>query len=306
MGDHTHEAGELMLSYRVMYMQMEGSRVGSEQVSDSEILSPSGYDFRVTPKSMPMTMHMAGIMYALTSRLTLMGMFPVLSLHMDHLTRAGGVFRTEAAGIGDVSVTGLYVLANFGRQRLHLNMGVSLPTGAIDKQDVTPASAPNRSRLPYPMQLGSGTVDLLPGLTYLTQSDNWSGGAQVRATLRTGHNDAGYRLGHRFMATGWVARRFGDRWSVSGRLASETWGNIDGADASFAPAVAIRMVPTVFPDLRGGRRLDLAGGVNFMIKTRRPGQTRLAVEISRPLYQHLDGPQLETDWQLVTGVQYLF
>jgi hypothetical protein len=31
---------------------------------------------------------------------------------------------------------------------------------------------------------------------------------------------------------------------------------------------------------------------------------RLAVEFVAPLYQDLDGPQLETDWTLTTGIQY--
>jgi hypothetical protein len=200
----------------------------------------------------------------------------------------------------------MYVLGRFSRQQIHASLGVRLPTGSIEKSDITPASAPNESRLPYPMQLGSGTVDLTPGVTYLAQSDDWSGGGQLMATLRTGENDAGYRLGHRFMATGWVARRLGNRWSVSARLISEAWGNIQGADASFAGAVASRMVPTVFTSLRGGSRLDVAGGVNVYLKPTRPGQVRLAFEVGVPLYQELDGPQLETDLWLTSGVQFLF
>lgn len=306
MADHTHSAGEVMLSYRAMHMSMEGSRVGTDSVSDSEVVSPTGENFLVTPVRMPMTMHMLGVMYAPTDELTLMAMLPVTLIEMDHLTRAGSTFSTEARGVGDVSVTAMYVLGRFERQRIHASLGVRLPSGSIEKSDVTPASAPGEARLPYPMQLGSGTVDLAPGLTYLVQSDDWSGGAQVQATLRTGQNDAGYRLGHRFMATGWVARRLGNRWSVSARLASETWGNIDGEDPSFAGALATRMVPTVFPDLRGGKRLDLGAGVNVYLKPSRPGQVRLAFEFMAPVYQDLDGPQLERDYQLIGGIQLLY
>ena len=49
MGDHTHEKGEVMLSYRWMYMGMEGSRDGSDEVSNADIVSPTGYDFLITP-----------------------------------------------------------------------------------------------------------------------------------------------------------------------------------------------------------------------------------------------------------------
>ena len=33
MGDHTHDKGEWMLSYRYMYMNMTGNRVGTDSVS---------------------------------------------------------------------------------------------------------------------------------------------------------------------------------------------------------------------------------------------------------------------------------
>jgi hypothetical protein len=33
---------------------------------------------------------------------------------------------------------------------------------------------------------------------------------------------------------------------------------------------------------------------------------RIAIEMGVPAYQRLDGPQLETDWTLTTGVQYAF
>lgn len=306
MADHTHEKGEVMLSYRWMYMGMEDSLDGSDEVANSDIVSPTGYNFRVTPLRMPMQMHMLGAMYAPVDRVTLMGMVNILSSTMDHQTRPGGTFTTASRGVGDTSVAAMVLLADARRQRVHLNLGLSLPTGSISEQDVTPASAPNKSRLPYPMQLGSGTFDFLPGLTYLAESDNWSGGAQLRGTVRSGENDANYRLGNRFMATAWGARKLGNRLSASLRLTSEQWGNIKGADPAFAGAVMMRMVPTVFTDLRGGKRVDIAGGINTYLKRSRPGQIRLALEVSRPIYQNLDGPQLKHDYQVMIGTQFLF
>jgi hypothetical protein len=49
------------------------------------------------------------------------------------------------------------------RHRLLLKGGLGLPTGSID---ATMDGVP----LEYPMQLGSGTVSLLPGFTYLGQA----------------------------------------------------------------------------------------------------------------------------------------
>lgn len=304
MGDHTHKAGEWMISYRAMTMDMEGSRLGSDSISDARIISAAGENFRVTPTKMTMDMQMLGLMYAPANRLTLMAMIPRIELSMDHLTRAGGRFTTGASGVGDIRLTGLWQVFDRDGRRVHLNLGISAPTGSIDREDVTPMSAPNATQLPYPMQLGSGTWDALVGATLLGQSRSWSWGAQGLRTIRTGENDRDYTLGDRTDATAWLARRFGGSWSLSGRIAWSDWGAIDGADAALAGAVALRLVPTVFPELRGGSRLDGGLGLNFEKMSGKAQGLRFAAELLLPVTQELDGPQLETDEQVILGAQY--
>jgi len=155
---------------------------------------PSGFDFLVTPTRMPMQMHRFGLMFAPADAITLMGMLPVMRYEMDHITRTGGTpenpaFTTESSGIGDLRVSGLIELATLGNQALHVNAGVSIPTGSVDERDVLPTSNGQEVRLPYPMQTGSGTWDLLPGITYLGQAGDWSWGGQASATFRLGEND---------------------------------------------------------------------------------------------------------------------
>lgn len=82
------------------------------------------------------------------------------------------------------------------------------------------------------------------------------------------------------------------------------WGNISGADPALNPAI----VPTADPNLRGGNRLDLLFGLNFLVPKGLKfikGQ-RFAIEMGFPIYQDLDGPQLETDFVLTAGWQYAF
>jgi hypothetical protein len=152
------------------------------------------------------------------------------------------------------------------------------------------------------MQIGSGTWDLMPGATVLGQSDPWSWGAQGLATIRLGTNDRSYRLGHRGLGTGWVAHRVNDWVSTSARLEGSAWGDVDGAD----PALNPLMVPTADPALRAGKRLDVGVGVNFEVAGETLHGQRLAIELLTPLWQDLNGPQLETDWRLIMGWQYAF
>jgi hypothetical protein len=298
MGDHTHERGEVMLSYRYMPMSMNGNRDGTTQLSPADVLT----QFPVTPLRMSMSMHMLGVMAAPTRRLTLMGMVPIVDASMDHQTRAGGMFDTEATGLGDVKITGLLRMFNRDQRAMHLNLGLSLPTGTIDETDITPASAPDAAILPYPMQFGSGTWDLLPGVTLLGQNDRWSWGAQARTTIRLGENTRNYRLGNRGIATGWIAARLNDWVSTSGRVQGTMWGDVHGAD----PALNPNVVPTADPNLRGGGRLDVGVGLNFEVAGQTLHGQRLAIEFLAPAYQDLHGPQLEDDWELTMGWQYAF
>ena len=292
MGDHTHHEGEGMLSYRYMFMDMDGNRSGSNRVSTQDVLN----QFMVSPEDMDMHMHMLGAMYAPTDSLTLMLMIPFIELSMNHQTRSGMRFKTRTQALGDISLTGLIKVWNNDDHFLHLNAGVSLPSGEIDSRDDTPAGA--QMKLPYPMQAGSGTVDLLPGITYRGYEDAWSWGAQLRGTIRLGENDNDYTLGNRVQTTAWLGYLIAPEVSTSLRVNYERWGNIDGADPDLNPM----MVPTADPDRRGGSRFDLGFGVTTLAFEK----SRLAVELLLPTYQDLDGPQLETDLQLIIGLQQSF
>ncbi len=79
------------------------------------------------------------------------------------------------------------------------------------------------------------------------------------------------------------------------------WGTIHGADPALNPA----MVPTANPSLRGGTRASVGLGLNLSGSGSLRGH-RLAIEALLPIYQNLDGPQLESDWTLTVGGQKSF
>lgn len=298
MADHMHEKGEFMLSYRFMDMQMEGSRVGSDRVSDRSIVGTGAEpgQFLVVPTEMPMRMHMLGGMYGLSDKVTLMAMVSYLDNSMDHLIRNSNTFTTESSGLGDTKVGALLSLFEHGRQKLHLTLTASLPTGSTSERFDTPASA--NAFLPYPMQLGSGTYDFLPSLTYTSSNEFVSWGAQASATIRTGESDESYTLGDRFATTAWLAKDLSEKISVSLRFNYQDWGQIDGANDALNPL----MIQTADTSLQGGERLDGSLGVNYLFDNGH----RLAFEYAVPVSQDLNGPQLETDSVLTLGWQKAF
>lgn len=297
MGGHLMAAGEWMVSYRYMYMDMDGNRDGTTRLDPQDVFA-QGY--MVAPLSMTMEMHMPGLMYGVNDKLTLMLMAPYIKNEMDHLTRMGMRFTTTSQGWGDLKFTALYGLISNHRQRLHLNLGLSAPTGSIDERDDTPAM--ENAKLPYPMQLGSGTWDLILGATYDHSIGTWTLGAQGLGVLRTGENDNQYTLGNRYEVSGWSVKNFTPRVSGSLRLKYQDWGNIDGADPDLNPA----MVPTADPDRRAGQRADLLAGFSYSFNQGKMNGHRFAIEAGVPVYQKLDGPQLEVDLVATLGWQFTF
>ena len=66
-------------------------------------------------------------------------------------------------------MAGLYDLAQWDSgRRIHLNLGLSLPTGSIDEKDKC------LEFLAMECNLGSGTYDFHPAITYLVQTENYS------------------------------------------------------------------------------------------------------------------------------------
>ena len=316
MADHYHEAGEFMFSYRRMTMSMAGNADGSTRLSTETIATTVPNRFfgtpgqpptlRVVPTNMTMDMDMLGMMYAPSDRVTLMGMIQHVSKEMDHTTFMGpagttvlGTFKTKSSGLGDTSVAALVRLREDDDSRLHLTAGVSIPTGDTDATDtaLAPTGMTPTLRLPYPMQLGSGTYDLIGGLTYTRFFDASSWGTQWRSLIRTGDNDEGYTLGDEHRVTAWYSRLINSNVSWSARLAWFDRGNVDGIDT-----LIVAPVQTADPLNQGATRVDAAFGINYA----HAGGHRLALELIAPLDQDLDGPQLETDWQLVAGYQFSF
>ena len=292
MGDHMHKKGEWMFSYRYKTMNMDGSLNGSSSVSNRTILAR----YPVAPTSMTMNAHMFGFMVAPSDDVTIMTMIPYMTKSMKHVTRKGDHFTNTVQGFGDLKVSALVKLWENDHNHLHFNAGVSLPTGSTDVRADTPAG-PNKL-LAYPMQMGSGTFDLMPGMTYTGFSDNWSWGAQAMGTIRMGKNKNGYAQGNIGELSLWGARKWNDNLSSSLRLYGTTWGDVSGRDARLTTIMA----PPMDPTLRAGSRLDLLLGLNGDFGNGH----RLAIEGGVPIAQSLDGYQLKTTWTLTAGWQFSF
>lgn len=303
MGDHTHDAGEVMLSYRWMYMSMDGQRAGTDSLSNQQV-----YDrgFGAAATEMQMQMHMIGAMFAPTDWLTVMAMTNYVEKDMTlqanpHAHGGGhgghtGTFGHSSEGWGDTTVGALVKIFDNAGQRAHLNIAFTLPTAEVDEKQ-------NGVFLPYGMQLGSGTWDFKPGITYLGQAGNLSWGTQVSGTIRLEDaNDSGFAYGDGINATPWLAYLISDSLSVSGRI-NYTWedeieGHYNGAHGHVAPPH--------FQENYGGHIIEGGVGLNWYFQGGFLKGHRLAAEVLIPMYQDLNGVGMDRDYSVVVAWQKAF
>jgi hypothetical protein len=287
MGAMMHDPGEWMLGLRVMRMHMDGVVDGHSHVSDGELF---GAGYTMIPRQMDSTSTMLEAMYGLSDGLTVMASLPYVTNTMDMRMDTGEKFTMDSRGIGDLQLAALLGLYDDGEEEVHFNAGLSVPTGSVDETDDTPGFP--GGKVDYPMQPGSGTWDLMPGVTWVARDGEWSWGAQWIETWRLGENSEDYTYGNRHDVTAWGARSLTDVLSLSLRLAGHDWGNVDGADPDLDPT----MSPTQDPNKQGGRRVDALLGVSAAPRDGALTGNRFALELGLPVYEKIDGPQLSTDW----------
>lgn len=321
MGDHKHPKGEWMFSYRYIHMHMEDSRQGTNRLSAQTIAQNELNRFanvagqpptlRVVPTEMEMDMHMLGSMYAISDKITLMAMLPYVEKKMEHITFAGGAgantlgtFTTSSEGFGDAKIGGLFHLKNFLAHDILLNTNLSIPTGSIDEN--ARVLAPNGQtpilRMPYAMQLGTGTYDLHTALSYTSQRNAWNWGAQYKAEIRLeDENDEQYSWADKHSISGWAGYQWNPQLNTTLKLSASTQGSIEGIDPQI-----VAPVQTADPNNYGGDIIDIGFGLSYTPQKTLLEGHRFAIESVLPIYRDLNGPQLETDWSITFGWQRAF
>jgi len=312
--------GRWMVSYNYMRMDMGGNRDGNDDIGSETIVTSEPNRFadrpmqpptlRIVPLDMTSEMHMFGLMYMPSAKLNWMFMAPYVEKEMEHVTFQGassttrlGRFTTSSDGLGDVKEGALMRLYDGDGRHLHVTGAISFPTGSTDETAtvLTPLGTTPEVRMPYPMQFGSGTYDLIPGVTYTAHFERWSSGAQYSATLRLDETSEGYSLGDEHRAKFWCSYVWAPWLSTSLQLVVLDRGKIDGLDAAI-----VGPVQTADPDNSGGERIELGCGVNFLGRRGVMRGHRLRFEFLIPVYQRLNGPQLEVDSTVVARYQYMF
>ena len=305
MGDHSHKKGEWMFSYRNMSMEMSGLRSEKFKLSNNEIfnnnLNESGGNYMNAPQDMIMNMHMFGMMYGLSNHTTLMVMLPYLknSMTLKYRAPSGGEFNSQSEGLGDIKITALHLLKHTEHGNLHLINGLSIPTGEIEETGVLPNDS--SVRLPYTMQLGTGSLGYILGVNWLEHRKNKSWGTQIKSTFTTEDNENDYRVGNKYEFNTWFSESINSETSYSLRLNLQSQENITGHDELIEN---LRNDNPLARTDKGMTTINIGIGLNFLWSHGLLKGQRSAVELVIPIYQDVNGIQMNNESILTIGWQY--
>lgn len=320
MGRHLLPEGKVMLGYSLGMMRMEGLASGTTGLDPIVAATSVPNRFfglpmqprtlRVIPEEMDMQMHMFSAMYGASDRVTLMAMVPYVEKSMTATTYAGpagtrvlGSNKMRSEGLGDVTVGAVIGLHKKGRGALNMGIGASLPTGSISERGrmLSPMGTTPEMRMAYGMQLGSGTLDLKPSLTWTSGKGRLNWGAQVSGVIRTGDNAAGYTLGDVAAVTAWASYKPSRWFSYSARLEATSQGRIRGID----PFIRGPM-PGSDPANYGGEAVIAYLGAELTPPSGALKGHRIGLEIGLPAYQKVNGVQLRRDWSAMMAWRKAF
>lgn len=305
-------AGDFMLGYRAMYMRRDGDfKEGSKEPSDTVIVANAcgQVDCSAAAESMAHQMHMLDLMFAPTSWLSMMLMPSYLDNDMDLRALDGGPDdvhsnhdRHGTGGFGDTRFGAL--LGLFHRDHHHLQLGLvtSAPTGDTSVRFRRDHGV-ERGFLHYDMQLGSGTWDFLPSLSYLGSSGRFRFGAQTAGVVRMeGEGPSGYALGDEIQVSGWGGIEMGDRLAATLRGVYTRQGRIQGR---FDRPTVVR-TPGDRPNNAGGRLFDLGIGLELSVPRGSFEGVQISVEWLQPLAEDWNGYQLERTGTLAASAGMSF
>lgn len=283
--------------FRVAYyfdrIQRQGLLVGDDSISPSQVTTSGPYD--LAPDSLEVTIHTVQLAYAPHPRATIVVEVPFVMKSLVTLDDAGGRSHEQTRGVGDVVIALVVPFIKKGHESSHVHIGFDIPTGSIRRGG-------DDNRLPFDSQIGNGTFDLEWGWTYRGEMRwlSWGGQAIGRHPIAT--NGLDYREGSRFEVSVWGAARLLEGLSASLRFGWQKQNNTHVAKGDFLGGPIVDLSDD--PKRRGGYRLVLGPGLSFELPYLE-GQ-RIAIEVGVPVYQNLDGPQLEQDWSIKAGWQWGF
>ena len=295
--DYLLAKGEFYAGYRYFQQKFRGTVIGTDAVTSEDVLNI--LNFAVATPSFNHTIHELDLRLGLSDRATLEVTVPFFRNDMLKETDLT-FFETSSEVLGDISIRGLFELLDMEAYRLSLTLGGTVPIGKLSKRG--PTLTDPRGILPFAMQGGSGTADLLAGGTFQVQNEVSSIGAQFNSVIRFYDNPFDYRLGNSYDFTVWGAYNVSDWASFSMRGLYDHWSPVEGTEVR-TNGVEDPLANSFF---QGGNRFVIPFGFSLYFREGAAAGHRLMIEWYYTVSEDLNGPQPSHERTLIISWQTLF
>ena len=303
------EPKEFRFKLSQMIMEMGPLRDGTDEISNDDLIgSANGTNFPALPTNMQMYMTMIGAAYSFSDDFAVMGMTSYIENTMRMNLNNGNDFTMTSGGVGDVTLLAKYrAYADDNlvpTNQVSVLFGLSLPSGSINKKFSNHTNDTfNGSLLPFKMQLGSGTVDPIIGLTYQGSRDPFWWGFNTQLEGHIYDNEQGYRRAQELRYDFYAMKQVHDKVVVhaqlngwyEGKFSEEAYDvRVSGAGHNALNTANNLISPLFDPDNYGGHKLHFGLGVQFQPLPLHVMELTASV----PIHQDLNGPQLQDNWMV--------
>jgi hypothetical protein len=230
-----------------------------------------------------------------------MQMFSSFSNQHQHGSSHSNSHLMYSSGLSDLKLNALIGLFKNNQHQLIISPGISIPAGSINVLSYNSSMSPGQP-LPYAMQLGSGTYDLIPALSYFWMPGKVQLGTQINATYRLAKNSNNYRLGNELICSAWSAYSWTDNISSSIRLQYSFNEKIKGFDNN----LYLFDEPASNPANYGGKIWSAYLGSAYNFSAGFFQNNRLGLELGIPLYQYNNGIQMASKYALNISWSMMF
>lgn len=292
-GDHFHDKGGLMISYRYILKNMSGNLNGNSEVEIYDIFDK----YNSISESNKIESHKVGFMYGVSRKINLMTSIGFTLKTMNLLSKKNQAFQVSSSGVEDVNFFGLYSIIDKSMNKTHLNIGISFPIGSISANDNFSSST--IIKLPYNMQIGSGTWNTRLGFTTFFQLEKISFGLQPSYKIHIGKNSYNYSFGNILNVNYWAAVKISNWISVSLNLQNKFTDKIRGIDTELTSNI----VPQSNTYNYGFYLFNSSIGTNIIPPFEKFKNIRIGIEYFLPLLQNYNGIQMGVDNNFVIGLQ---
>lgn len=248
-------------------------------------------NFPILPTKITQQAHIFALGYQFNSRWQGHISLPYIKQETEHKSIVSNynTFTISTDGIGDASISASY---NLIADKLRLSFGISLPTGSINEKGDTPRASGDQ-QVPYTMQLGSGTYDFPIELSYQSNTvTNFN--MNLSVNIRTGTNDRNYRLGNNYNLNGRYKIELSSGLQAFAGLSFQHSDSIHGQDnALLVNGPYPYPAGITNPNFYGGKKVKVGLGILCQVSK----NYQINIELAKPIYQNLNGPQPKEKWR---------